>query len=40
MKKDIKGIAVYCASSTDIDEKYKESARLTGRILAEKRFRW
>lgn len=38
MKKDTKGIAVYCASSTDIDEKYKESARLTGRILAEKKI--
>ena len=36
MKQDeAKGIVVYCASSSHIDEIYKETARETGRLIAE-----
>lgn len=33
-----KGIVVYGASSDSVDEKYKEAARLTGRLLARNGF--
>jgi len=36
MSNDIKSVAVYCASSTQLDEKYYEAARALGRGLAQR----